>query len=381
MRKILKLVAVLMFKIINKQYLFYRAVKLRKINTDIHIPVLNEHASISTAKSLNIMSDRGTTFLDERPSTYKPKKNFGVRPILPGLDITIIPLKITEVIDPGHFWAQMIDEDSSRKLDRILARVNSQEGLLLPIGKSLPNFDTIVFAPLSNQDNRYHRAMIQSYTMEKNIHVANVLYVDCGKIGMVQVKDVRLLRQFDHHDEELIKEFDLPALAFECVLANIRPTYMSSITGHWSKEARREFDLLLRHDQLQRPKYIFGEVFSVVNSVVALILHCKKGMGENFKAMNVNDYLIEKRYAEFKEEDYLSRVNHELRGSYNDMASNQRAFYEEAQYDPCSSTEIYPDPPNERDCPIKVWLRGPFSPLEIELVHLPNAGTAKRVSY
>lgn len=352
----------------------YRAIKLRKINTTLSVKVLDENLSIAMARELKIIGDRGQTFFDERPLNLRARKNFGIRPVLPGLEISMMRLKITDVIDPGHFWAQMIDDDSQLKLDCILKRVNSKDDYLEPI-KTLPKIETLVFAPFSNQDKRYHRAQIQSYKTEKGIKIANVLYVDCGKMGLVQVKDLRLLNVTTPQDE---RDFDLPALAFECVLANLRPTFMSNISGQWSTEARREFDHLLRAEK--GPKYIFGEIYSVVNSVVALTLHCKKGMGDNIEAINVNQYLIEKNYAEAFEEDYLSRFNHELRQNYDNYEASQKEILEEQQYDQCSTMEIHPEPPHEKECTKTVFLRGPFSPLEIELMHLTNAGASKKVN-
>ncbi|XP_051160838.1 probable ATP-dependent RNA helicase spindle-E [Leptopilina boulardi] len=355
----------------------YRAVKLRKINTTMMVRVLDEQSSITLARKMKLINDRGLTFLDEKPSSLlRVKKNFGIRPVLPGLDITMIPLKITEILNPGHFWAQMIDDDSQRKLDRILRMINNDEkNFLLPI-KTPPRLETLVFAPFSNEDKCFHRALIQSY---KNINTANVLYVDCGKMGSVQVKDLRLLRAFNENEEQLIKEFDLPALAFECVLANIRPTFMSNKTGQWSPNARHDFEKLLRHDQ-KRPTFLFGEIYSVINSVVSLTLHCKKSLDNNVKPIIVNQYLIENNYAETCEEDYLSRLNHELRVNYDNLEMSQRNVYEEQQYDQCNIMENYPEPPNEKDCSRSILLRGPFSPLEIELMSLTKAGASKKIN-
>uniref|UniRef100_V9IL58 ATP-dependent RNA helicase spindle-E n=1 Tax=Apis cerana TaxID=7461 RepID=V9IL58_APICE len=49
------------------------------------------------------------------------------------------------------------------------------------------------------------------------------------------------------------------------------------------------------------------------------------------------------------------------------------------QYNQDYMPDIYPDPPADIECNTTVTLRGPFSPLEIELSHLIMAGRDKNV--
>ena len=283
------------------------------------------------------------------------------------------------MINPGHFWVQMEDANANQQLTAILKKVKEKnKELLLPV-TSLSEFGTCVFAPVVGQ-NTYNRAMIQSYSQDKNVQLAQVLFVDTGKTAVVKLSDLRQLRPFAEEERDLINLFNLPAQAFECVLANIRPTFMSNITGQWSPEAHKEFYKVIQFDEHGKRRNLFGQVYSVVNSVVSLTLLGVSGSPNSLKKFNVNEHLIKCRYAEHKEEDYLSRTNHELRLHHEEMSSEQQKFYEDAQYDQYYLSDSYPEPPEIKLCHKNVTLRGPFSPLEIDLMHLTSAGAAKKVS-
>ena len=196
------------------------------------------------------------------------------------------------------------------------------------------------------------------------ILLAKILFVDYGYVHNVQVCDLREL-----HGYQWISS--IPGLAFECVLAEIRPAALSNITGQWSPGAIEEFRKLIGGDVS-----LFGEVYSVVSSIVNLKLIRVDGKEQ----MDINQALINLGYAEKKEEDYLSRCNREFREMYDKLPLKIREHHEELQYDQGYMSDSYPDPPEAKDCSSVVRLRGPRSPLEIDLISLTKSGVGKHVT-
>lgn len=162
----------------------------------------------------------------------------------------------------------------------------------------------------------------------------------------------------------------IPALALECVLANIQSCTTYSHKVHWPQEANDKFCELLESNE-----QIFGEIYSVVNSVIALTLIAVT----KDKKININQILIDEKLAVYKEESYLSQTNNDLRKHYKGMNAMELLYYERKQYKDYDSCDDYPDLPEDSKYISTVRLRGPFSPLECTLHHLTNAGRDKKV--
>lgn len=162
----------------------------------------------------------------------------------------------------------------------------------------------------------------------------------------------------------------IPALALECVLVNIQPCTTYSHKVHWPQEANDKF-----HELLESNEQIFGEIYSVVNSVIALTLIALT----KDKKININQILIDEKLAVYNEESYLSRTNNDLRKHYKSMNAMELLYYERKQYEDYDSYDDYPDLPENSKYVSRVRLRGPFSPLECTLHHLANAGRDKKV--
>lgn len=338
------------------------AIKMRQINYPIIVPVLDQDTAEQRAKELDLVSYTNNTFL-------KRNKQFDVpvlRPVLPGIDVSFIPLVILNVINPGHFWAHLKDSDTWHNVRTIEKVINETEGNLEKL-ISPPEIGALVIAPYSIRTTartnvKYYRAIVQSFSRDSQNIFAQVLFIDYGHSEQINLCDLRQLKNKDAIT-------DIPALAFECTLSNIRPSILHNLNGLWSQNAFKEFNKLIGGNV-----NLFGEVYSVVNSVVSLNLLCVNVDNEK---INVNKYLIEKGYAEFREEDYLSRKNHELREQRNNMTSEDQKYHEELQYDQNYALEYYPESPLQSDCNSKVTLKGPHSPLEIELMHLTTSGSKK----
>ncbi|XP_044578362.1 probable ATP-dependent RNA helicase spindle-E [Cotesia glomerata] len=345
----------------------YRAIKMRSVGPQIEIPVLKPEDSTALIEKLNIPKQKPMDiFSNEQEVTELPSS--GARPVLPKLDETDLVISVCRFVDPGHFWAH---NKSTRTIQHCqfiktyIKEIDPENKLKAPT--SPPVIGSIVLAPWMSKTKEvsYCRAEVQSVTMvSKQNKFVQVFFVDYGFNQRIALGDLRLLP-----NENQITE--LPALAFECVLSNIQPSAMNNLTGGWSKQAIQEFRDLLKTSIEQR-----GKVYSVVNSVVSMSLTCITQKGDS---IDVGNYLIKKGLAEHQEENFLSKSNHEIRQQVKELTMDVKNHYERLQYNQNSIVENYPEPPPKDKCTNVVKMRGPFSPLEVEISSLTNAGSGRKI--
>lgn len=205
--------------------------------------------------------------------------------------------------------------------------------------------------------------MVEGHITSPEILV-QVYFIDYGYSGECRLCDLKCL-------PSISEIANIPALAVECKLANICPSAGHNIDNDWSPAA---YDLFW--SLINKPGLLFGDVYSVVNSIITIELIHKT----NEEEISINQCLMEKRFASPKEEDYFSRFNHNLRITHSDLSDGQCQHYEKLQYNQDYMSDIYPDAPSTSECYKRLSLRGPFSPLEIELSHLTMAGRDKKIN-
>lgn len=286
-------------------------------------------------------------------------------PLLPSLDVSIIPLRIIHFEHPNKFWGRVNDSDTWMSLSKIDNFLNDLKNITLQPFESNPKIGSLVAAKWSNK--KMYRVIIESYYKLKGQDIANVFYIDCGYRGNVRVADLRTIKT-DH------EVYNMRALAFECTLTGIEPSTRQDARGMWSEKAAKVF-----FEYTNPPYNVFGNVYSVVDSIVSLRLTCTNTQIPE-DSVNLNDLLIKEGLADSVEEHYLSNYNHKLRESIIDCTAEHREYLEYLQYDKTFLTRAYPDPPPLTDCRSLVYLKGPFSPLEINLSSLATVTATKKVS-
>lgn len=239
--------------------------------------------------------------------------------------------------------------------------------------KKKPHIGEVVLAPHFKEKGmlpEYYRGLVESILNQRNDIIVRLLFVDIGYTTDIRFID---LRQFK--DKALLN--NIPGLAFECVLTNIKPSLRRNISSEWSKEACVAFDKLLR-----KVSNLYGEIYSVVNGVVSLSLLCDMGSENGKKSsekLHVDQFLVEQGHAEYRAEGYLSEQNHDVRKRHHELTPSQRHYFEESQYESDHLAQIhYPESPRESECNDAVYLKGPFSPLKIELQNLCTVGASKK---
>lgn len=267
-----------------------------------------------------------------------------------------------QVDNPGRFWVQMRDSKVKKEIEKIQFII---ERNLYHFGhfSTAPETGTIVIAPYEINSYKSHfRAIVEGHVTSPEILV-QVFFIDYGYSSECRLCDLKRLNV-----DEIAS---IPALAMECVLAEIQPSIVHNLSDTWS-EAACDFFWMLAN----KPGILFGEIYSIVNGVISLELILK----HNNEEISINQSLLDKGFAIDKQEGYFSRFNHDLRLKQSDMSDEQCYHYEQLQYNQDYMPDIYPEPPSDVECYTKVTLRGPFSPLEIELKHLTVAGRDKRVN-
>ncbi|XP_011646835.1 LOW QUALITY PROTEIN: probable ATP-dependent RNA helicase spindle-E, partial [Pogonomyrmex barbatus] len=329
----------------------YQAVMMRQCSVPIKIQLLNIKEANEMAKHYNFHQFERNLFF---------RKNFRkmeidvpeIGPELPGLDITVIPLFIQNIISPGYFWATFDDDTTRSKLRFIQMHLNKY-----PLQKcdSILKSSAIIAAPRENNDSfTYHRAIIEEFISEIG-ELVDVFFIDLGCFSRIRFCDLREINN--------IAVLKIPPLAFRCNLSSLRPSSQRNIYGQWSEQSQNYFLM-----KIKESKKKFGKIYSVVDSIINIELIVVNEEGDEF---NLNEDLIKKGYAVRREEGYLSKHNHELR-EHNDitaMTKEEKIFYEKEQYDKYHSLK-YPNPPSEENCTSSVRLQGPYSPLEMELSQL-----------
>lgn len=140
------------------------------------------------------------------------------------------------------------------------------------------------------------------------------MFIDYGNTCFVMLNDLRELT------EGLLKT--KPPQAMECVLSNIKPSQISNPRGIWSDTINDMFDSVTNgctlYGQVRSLKYILlislyithviVQVYSVVDGVVYLELYKQLPRIHDMENKSLNQWLIEKGYADHAEESYLSKV-------------------------------------------------------------------------
>ncbi|XP_064403082.1 ATP-dependent RNA helicase TDRD9-like [Halichondria panicea] len=198
---------------------------------------------------------------------------------------------ITEYIDAGHFWAQLVDQVATTNMRWLLDSINTRslKPLLCPPAKMEGMF---CLSPFS-EDGLFYRAKVVGMEVveETNEVYAHVVFVDYGNVEMV---NTGVLCELSSSDTEL----DMQAI--ECFLTSVKPTIQSSSDGKWSAEANDRFK------QLTMSKYLMIQVYSRVGNSLRVDLYDTTSQEDIF----INEVLVKEGHAVHCEEPYPSKFAH-----------------------------------------------------------------------
>ncbi|NXW21874.1 TDRD9 helicase, partial [Circaetus pectoralis] len=334
------------FKILPAVYLSVKMSQLKiPLELNVHFPDDIEKqlqgVTAASVKSLRVN-------VDCQKQTVEPVEiSFGTLQQSKMIPNRVLSIKITEIVEVGHFWGYRIDEKNRTALQALTAEINYQNLMDLPVS---PHPELVCLAPFTHVENReYYRARILYVCGD----FAEVFFVDYGNRSKVPLKKLKEI-------PSCLRELPFQALEFK--MCKMRPSAKSLVCGErWSYSASQRFASLVNGYTL------LVKVYSLVHSVLHVDVfrysRCKK-------LVNIRDVLIEECYAELAEESYESQQSHDLlKGLFLDQVKKEEKM-------PVSSREeekhlierllnCFSD--NKSDAPThKVTVFGPFSPYEVK---------------
>ncbi|NXD76848.1 TDRD9 helicase, partial [Halcyon senegalensis] len=274
------------FKVLPAVYL---SVKMSQLKIPLE---LNIHRLEDIGRQLQDVTAGGVEYLrvnvDCQKQTVEPVEiSFGTsQQLIPN---HLHPIKITEIVEVGHFWGYRIDEKTRTVLQALSVEINHQNLMDLSVP---PHPELVCLAPFSYLENRgYYRARVLYVCGD----FAEVFFVDYGNRSKVPLKNLKEI-------PGCLRELPFQALEFK--ICKMRPSAKSLVYGEWwSYSASQRFASLVDGYTL------LVKVYSVVHSVLHVDVFCYMRCKE---LVNIRDVLIEECYAEPAIESYESQQSHDL---------------------------------------------------------------------
>ncbi|KFM08671.1 Putative ATP-dependent RNA helicase TDRD9, partial [Aptenodytes forsteri] len=334
------------FKVLPAVYLSVKMSQLKiPLELNVHYPDDIER-QLQGVRAASVESLR--VKVDCQKKTVEPVEiSFGTLQQSKMIPTRLLSIKITEIVEVGHFWGYRIDEKNRTVLQALTAEINYQNLMDLPVS---PHPELVCLAPFTHLENRgYYRARILYVCGD----FAEVFFVDYGNRSKVPLKKLKEI-------PSCLQELPFQALEFK--ICKMRPSAKSLVCGErWSYSASQRFASLVNGYTL------LVKVYSLVHSVLHVDVfrysRCKE-------LVNIRDVLIEECYAELAEESYESQQSHDLlKGLFLDQVKKEEKM-------PVSSREeekhlierllnLFSD--NKSGVPThKVTVLGPFSPYEVK---------------
>ncbi|KAM9557005.1 ATP-dependent RNA helicase TDRD9 isoform 1-T1 [Guaruba guarouba] len=271
----------------------------------------------------------------------------------------LLSIRITEVVEVGHFWGYRTDEKSRTVLQALTAEINYQNLKDLPVS---PHPEMVCLAPFTHlEDGGYCRARILYVCGD----FAEVFFVDYGNRSKVPLKK---LKKIPSSLEEL------PFQALEFKICKMRPSAKSLVCGErWSYSASQRFASLVNGSAL------LVKVYSLVHSVLHVDVFCYLRCQE---LVNIRDVLIEECYAELAEESYESQQSHSLlRELFLDQVKDEKMPVSSRKEEKhllerllnCFSEHKSSVPTR------KVTVFGPFSPYELKCYSMTRVSQFRNI--
>ncbi|NXN71597.1 TDRD9 helicase, partial [Himantopus himantopus] len=335
------------FKILPAVYLSVKMSQLKiPLELNVHYPDDIER-QLQGVRAASMESLRVN--VDCQKQTVEPVEvSFGTLQQSKMIPSRLLSIRITEIVEVGHFWGYRTDEKNRTVLQALTAEINYQNLMDLTVP---PHPELVCLAPFTHLENRgYYRACILNVCGD----FAEVFFVDYGNRSKVPLKKLKEI-------PSCLRELPFQALEFK--ICKMRPSAKSLVCGDWwSYSASQKFASLVNGYTL------LVKVYSVVHSVLHVeVFHysrCKEEL------VNIRDVLIEECYAELAEESYDSQQSHDLlKGLFSDQVKNEEKM-------PVSSRKkekhlierllnFFSD--NKSGAPThKVTVFGPFSPYEVK---------------
>ncbi|XP_065082926.1 probable ATP-dependent RNA helicase spindle-E [Ochlerotatus camptorhynchus] len=330
----------------------YRAIKLRKLgarNRIMEIKTMRQRDAIDFATEMKLGHwEDANGWVPRR----KVIRNAHLS-VLPAIHQAAMVCQVTNVVHCNKFYLRPEDTKNKDIFVDIHSKLNSrmyqlerfESGYQFSVGQ-------VVAAPLEEGSDRYARAILKSYrNMRTDQVMYTVFFMDYGHSAILGKSAFRKL------DGPLEYMKDIPQRVFEASLTEVQPSAIISPQGIWTAQSINRFK------EMTLGKIFVAEIYSVVNNVASVIL--KKG--DDFP---INSELIRLKFAQYAEESYISKLDHDQR----ERKQREMSFDEDIRHEVYNSSkmnqtmyvedELEDVSPPEEKLRCKVLLSGPHSPLE-----------------
>ncbi|XP_043504265.1 ATP-dependent RNA helicase TDRD9-like isoform X2 [Polistes fuscatus] len=340
----------------------YKSVQMRKLKIPFEIYYLNEKFAKDFSKDSNIydMINRNNEKMNLLEDEYAY-----MNPILPGITTSTVPITVSLFFSPFQFWVHVSNSQIDMKMSLIFQTLNHEFNTVTTFN-TLPKINDLVAVPLNlygkNGSMVFYRAIVKEYIKVLGEPYARLYLIDIGYTATVKTNIMmKILKDYI---------YKIPALAIECVLANIQENPNKDNQYESFLHFLKGMYLIIPCNQ----KQLYGKIYSVVNNVVSLTLFCIT----NHNIYNINEMLITKTYAIVKEESQLSKDNNHVRTTWLNMSRAAIESYNKMQYNDKYSDDSYDFTKSnlhveKYNCMSRNILRGPYSLLECTFSALTNA--------
>lgn len=265
------------------------------------------------------------------------------RPIYNNIEYSVFPLysqkeisgRVTHIDHMGNFFFQCKEDEENDWLEGIQWHLRKQ---FLEHAKVEKNKIVVL-----RHEGQYKRGKILKVHKDST---ADCYFFDYGYTHKLEFKDI-----YKVNDDDINVSFGFPERGFHCKLSHLEPSFAKCPSGKWTKESIDCFKNWLNHEgKIQ--------IYSYVNDLASVELI--------IEGRNINEYLIEKGFAVRCEEPYVSRLNYNERNKiqFSNYALTRKEEFEDK---PNNMLPFEIKHPDERLCTEKIYLEGPFSPLEVQI--------------
>ncbi|XP_032919521.1 ATP-dependent RNA helicase TDRD9 isoform X2 [Catharus ustulatus] len=348
------------FKVLPEVYL---AVKMSQLKIPFELYV---HYPEDIRRQVRGAAAAGLEFLrvnvDCQKQTVEPVEiSFGDSQMSKMIPSRFLSIRVTEIIEVGHFWGYRTDEKNIAVLQALSAEIDCQELMDLTVP---PRVDVLCLAPFTYLGKRgYYRAHVL-YIHGDHAEVFFVDYGNRSEVPLNKLKEIPSCLQ------------GLPFQALEFKICKMCPSARSLVFGErWSCSASQRFASLVSGCTL------LVEVYSLVHGV----LHVDVFRHSGHKGLvSIRDVLIEERHAELAEESYKSQQSHDLlKEFFLDQAKERDQMpIISAGQEKKHLIEILLNSFSEKksDTPThKVTVCGPFSPYQLNCYGLTKISQFRNV--
>ncbi|XP_077036874.1 ATP-dependent RNA helicase TDRD9 [Agelaius phoeniceus] len=347
------------FKVLPEVYL---AVKMSQLKIPFELCV---HHPEDIRRQVQGAGAVGLEFLrvnvDCQKQTVEPVKIFfGDLQMSKMIPSRFLSIRVTEVVEVGHFWGYRTDEKNTAVLRALSAEIDYQNLMDLAVP---PCIDVLCLAPFTYLGKRgYYRAHVLYIRGD----LAEVFFVDYGnrsEVPLNKLKEIPRCLQ------------GLPFQALEFKICKMCPSARSLVCGEpWSCSASQRFASLVSGCTL------LVEVYSLVHGVLHVDVFRHSG---RWGLVNIRDVLVEERHAELAEESHESQQSHDLlKELFLDGAKEEEQMPVSARQEEKHLIERLLNCFSEKksDAPThKVTVFGPFSPYQLKCYSLTKISQFRNV--